>query len=78
MAWVAVFDESGSAVDFVAHGETAFVLDSAVKHPHELVMGCCSVHTSAAALAQGTAALAQGEAEIERIGLLLRTEGRLR
>ena len=71
VAWVAVFDESGSAVDFVAHGETAFVLDSAVKHPHELVMGRWSVHTSAAALAQG-------EAEIERIGLRLRTEGRLR
>lgn len=67
---LAVFDESGSAIDFVAHGETAFVLGSAVKHPHELVMGYCSVHTS-------VSALAQGEAEIQRIGLRLRQEGRL-
>jgi hypothetical protein len=41
-----------------------------VKHPHELVMGYYSVHTS-------EAALAQGEAEIRRIGARLRQEGRL-
>ena len=68
---LAVFDDSGSAIDFVARGETAFVLGSAVKHPHDLVMGYYSVHTS-------PAALAQGEAEIARIGLRLRQEGRLR
>lgn len=67
---LAVFDESGRAIDFVARGETAFMLGSAVKHPHELVMGHCSVHTS-------QAALAQGEGEIRRIGLRLRQEGRL-
>lgn len=67
---LAVFEESGDAVDFVAHGDTAFVLGSAVKHPHELVMGYYSVHTS-------KAALAQGEAEIQRIGTGLRKEGRL-
>lgn len=68
---LAVFEESGQAIDVVAHGDTAFVLGSAVKHPHDLVMGNYSVHTS-------KAALAQGEAEIERIGALLRREGRLR
>jgi redox-sensitive bicupin YhaK (pirin superfamily) len=67
---LAVFDESGEAIDFVADGDTAFVLGSAVKHPHELVMGYYSVHTS-------EAALAQGEAEIRRIGARLRQEGRL-
>jgi hypothetical protein len=36
-------------------------LGSAVKHPHDLVLGYYSVHTS-------KAALAQGEAEIQRIG----------
>jgi hypothetical protein len=41
-----------------------------VKHPHELVMGYYSVHTS-------EATLAQGEAEIRRIGATLREEGRL-
>lgn len=67
---LAVFEESGEAIDFVAHGDTAFVLGSAVKHPHELVTGYYSVHTS-------KAALAQGEAEIRRIGARLRQEGRL-
>jgi redox-sensitive bicupin YhaK (pirin superfamily) len=67
---LAVFEESGEAMDFTAHGETAFVLGSAVKHPHELVMGYYSVHTS-------RTALAQGEAEIQRIGMRLREEGRL-
>lgn len=67
---LAVFDESGEAIDFVAHGDTAFVLGSAVKHPHELVMGNYSVHTS-------EATLALGEAEIQRIGARLRREGRL-
>ncbi|MDP9931713.1 pirin family protein [Variovorax paradoxus] len=67
---LAVFEESGTAIDFVARGDTAFVLGSAVKHPHELVMGRYSVHTS-------QAALEQGEAEIRRIGARLREEGRL-
>ena len=68
---LAVFEESGAAIGFVAHGDTSFVLGSAAKHPHELVMGHYSVHTS-------KAALEQGEAEIRRIGARLREEGRLR
>ena len=67
---LAVFEESNQAIDFVAHGDTSFVLGSAVKHPHDLVMGYYSVHTS-------KAALARGEAEIQRIGAQLRKEGRL-
>ena len=67
---LAVFEESNQAIDLVAHGDTSFVLGSAVKHPHDLVMGYYSVHTS-------KAALAQGEAEIRRIGAGLRSEGRL-
>lgn len=65
-----VFEESDQAIDFVAHDDTAFVLGSAVKHPHDLVTGHYSVHTN-------KAALAQGEAEIRRIGARLRQEGRL-
>ena len=57
-----MFEESDQGIDFVAQGDTAFVLGSAVKHPHDLVLGHCSVHTS-------QAALAEGEAEIRRIGL---------
>jgi redox-sensitive bicupin YhaK (pirin superfamily) len=67
---LAVFEESGEAIDFLAEGDTSFVLGSAVKHPHDLVLGYYSVHTS-------EAALAQGEAEIQRIGTRLRQEGRL-
>jgi redox-sensitive bicupin YhaK (pirin superfamily) len=62
---LAVFEESAYAIDFIARGDTAFVLGSAVKHPHELVKGYYSVHTS-------KATLAQGEAEIERLGARLR------
>ncbi|MDH6167214.1 redox-sensitive bicupin YhaK (pirin superfamily) [Variovorax boronicumulans] len=67
---LAVFEESGEAIDFTARGDTSFVLGSAVKHPHDLVMGHYSVHTS-------RTTLEQGEAEIRRIGAKLRQEGRL-
>lgn len=67
---LAVFEESGGAIELEAHGDTSFVLGSAVKHPHPLVLGYYSVHTS-------PAALAQGEAEIDRIGERLRARGRL-
>ncbi len=67
---LAVFEESDQAIDLVAQGDTAFVLGSAVKHPHDLVTGSYSVHTS-------KAALAQGEAEIRRLGTRLRQDGRL-
>ncbi|SCZ07108.1 Redox-sensitive bicupin YhaK, pirin superfamily [Pseudomonas sp. NFACC37-1] len=65
-----VFEESGGAIDIVAQGATSFVLGSAVKHPHDLVMGYYSVHTS-------KAALEKGEKEIQRIGTVLQQEGRL-
>ena len=68
---LAVFQESEQPIDFIAQGDTSFVLGSAVKHPHDLVMGHYSVHTS-------QAALVQGETEIQRIGARLRQEGRLK
>jgi redox-sensitive bicupin YhaK (pirin superfamily) len=68
---LAVFEESQEAIDVVARGDTSFVLGSAAKHPHELVMGHYSVHTS-------RSTLDRGEAEIRRIGEQLRQEGRLR
>lgn len=67
---LAVFEESDAAIELTARGDCSFVLGSAAKHPHELVLGHYSVHTS-------RAALAQGEAEIRRIGARLRQEGRL-
>jgi redox-sensitive bicupin YhaK (pirin superfamily) len=62
---LAIFEEGAAALEFVAEGATEFVLGSAVKHPHDLVTGYYSVHTSAAALVQG-------ENEIQRIGKQLR------
>jgi redox-sensitive bicupin YhaK (pirin superfamily) len=67
---IAVFEESAGAIELQAEGDTSFVFGSAIKHPYPLVTGYYSVHTSAAALAQG-------EAEISRIGRRLRAEGRL-
>ena len=67
---VAVFDESEEAIEVRAEGETSFVFGSAIKHPHPLVLGYYSVHTSATALAEG-------EAEIRRIGQRLRAARRV-
>jgi redox-sensitive bicupin YhaK (pirin superfamily) len=65
---VAVFEEGGGELVFTARGATDFVLGSAPKHPHDLVTGYYSVHTS-------HAALDRGEAEIARIGAELRAAG---
>lgn len=66
---LAVFEESEDGVDFHAVTDAEFVLGSAVKHPHDLVLGHYSVHTSARALQAG-------EARIREIGMRLREQGR--
>lgn len=66
---LAVFEESGDSIEVQAVGDTSFVFGSAIKHPHSLVLGNYSVHTSAEALARG-------ETEISRIGEVLRVIGR--
>ncbi len=65
---IAIFEPSEQSIDFVAEGKTGFVLGSAAKHPHDLVLGSYSVHTSAEALRRG-------QAEIRRIGQELRAKG---
>jgi redox-sensitive bicupin YhaK (pirin superfamily) len=50
---MAVFEESDGALELRAEGPTEFVLGSAAKHPHPLVCGYYSVHTSEHALALG-------------------------
>ncbi len=67
---LAVFEQGEGFIDVRAKGDTSFVLGTAIKHPHSLVLGNYSVHTSAAALAQG-------EEEIARLGLQLIEQGRL-
>jgi len=68
---LAVLNESGAEIDVVAEGATEFVIGTAVRHPHPLVLGHYSVHTS-------DAALVRGEQEISRIGEQLRARGRVR
>jgi hypothetical protein len=50
---MAVFEEGDAPIDCVAQGEVEFVIGSAVKHPHPLVTGYYSVHTSPETLALG-------------------------
>jgi redox-sensitive bicupin YhaK (pirin superfamily) len=64
-----VFEESLRGIEFDAAVDAEFVLGTAVKHPHDLVLGNFSVHTS-------VAALREGEGRIARIGRTLRSAGR--
>jgi redox-sensitive bicupin YhaK (pirin superfamily) len=68
---IAVFEPSAQPIELVAQGKTGFVLGSARKHPHDLVLGSYSVHTS-------REALRKGQEEIRRIGRQLRDDGALR
>jgi redox-sensitive bicupin YhaK (pirin superfamily) len=64
------FEESNSAIEFEAQDDVSFILGSAIKHPHDLVLGYYSVHTN-------PDALEKGEANIARIGRELRAAGRI-
>jgi redox-sensitive bicupin YhaK (pirin superfamily) len=66
-----VFSESNAPIAIQADSAARFVIGSAAKHPHPLVLGRYSVHTS-------HAALVAGETEIQRIGGQLKTAGLLR
>ena len=66
-----VFEQSSEAIVIQANAPSRFVLGSAVKHPHDLVLGHYSVHTT-------HAALAAGESQIQRIGNQLVSAGLLR
>ena len=65
-----VFDESEDVLTITAEQDSEFVLGSAVAHPHNLVLGYYSVHTS-------LEALHAGETRIKEIGAQLRRAGRL-
>jgi len=65
-----VFAESTNAITIRAKGDSAFVFGAAIKHPHDLVLGYYSVHTS-------KKTLQQGEQEINRIGNQLRLMDRI-
>jgi redox-sensitive bicupin YhaK (pirin superfamily) len=65
---LAVFEEGTAGITFRALGQTGFVLGSAVKHPHDLVLGNYSVHTSAENLGAGEERIRRIGAELRRIG----------
>jgi len=65
------FEESSGALAIQADRASRFVLGSAARHPHDLVLGSYSVHTS-------RAALVAGESQIQLIGNQLVAAGLLR
>jgi redox-sensitive bicupin YhaK (pirin superfamily) len=67
---IIVFEPGEGPVEFEARTATEFVIGSAAPHPHDLVLGHYSVHTSAEALRIG-------EAQIEAIRDNLVAKGRL-
>jgi redox-sensitive bicupin YhaK (pirin superfamily) len=54
---MAVFEEGHAPIDCVAQGEVELVIGSAVKHPHPLVTGYYSVHSSPETLFRGEAGI---------------------
>ena len=67
---LAVFSPSNEAIDFHAEADTEFVLGSAAPHPHKLVLGTYSVHTSAASLQAGERRIAEIRARLQKEGRL--------
>ena len=68
---IAIFEPSEEPIHFLAEGATRFVIGSAPRHTHDLVLGNYSVHTS-------ERALGRGESEIRRIREELHANGTLR
>jgi redox-sensitive bicupin YhaK (pirin superfamily) len=67
---LAIFEPANTAIDVHADADTEFVLGSAAPHPHDLVLGYYSVHTS-------EASLEAGERRIQEIKARLQANGRL-
>ena len=65
---IAIFDSGSSSLSLQANGTANFMLGSAVGHPHPLVTGHYSVHTS-------EDALKIGEEGIKKVGKRLKAEG---
>ena len=66
-----IFEESNAELAIHAQSAARLVLGSAIKHPHPLVLGRYSVHTTAEALRAG-------QREIARIGSELAAAGTIR
>ena len=66
---MAVFEEGDGAITLRAEGPTELVLGSARKHPHPLVCGSYSVHTSERTLIEGEAGIRRVAQTLGRGGL---------
>jgi redox-sensitive bicupin YhaK (pirin superfamily) len=69
-----VFEEGSGGLEFEARGDCAFLLGSAAPHPHELVLGPYSVHSSAANLAAGVKRIGELGQQLQQ---RLRQQGQL-
>ena len=58
---LAVFERGQGGIELVAEGDVELVIGSAKQHPHPLVTGYYSVHTSPAALEEGERGIANLE-----------------
>jgi redox-sensitive bicupin YhaK (pirin superfamily) len=67
---LAAFEPSNDAIEFEAQSDAEFVVGSAVRHDHDLVLGYYSVHTSADALREGEARISQMKAHLVQEGRL--------
>jgi redox-sensitive bicupin YhaK (pirin superfamily) len=67
---LAIFAHCEDPVEFVANSDAEFMLGSAVPHPHDLVLGRYSVHTSGDALRKGEQRIREIQAELTREGRL--------
>jgi redox-sensitive bicupin YhaK (pirin superfamily) len=65
-----IFEPTNTAIEIFAEMDTELVLGSAASHPHDLVTGYYSVHTS-------QASLEAGEGRIREVQARLQAEGRL-
>jgi hypothetical protein len=64
------FDKSGRAIDVRAETASEFVLGSAASHPHDLVLGYYSVHTSPEALETAERRIADIQMRLKEDGVL--------
>jgi redox-sensitive bicupin YhaK (pirin superfamily) len=67
---MAAFERSSRAILFRAEADSEFVLGSAAHHPHDLVLGYYSVHTSPAALDIAEQHIADIQKRLKQEGIL--------
>jgi redox-sensitive bicupin YhaK (pirin superfamily) len=69
-AELVAFDKSNQSIDVRAETDSEFVLGSAASHPHDLVLGYYSVHTTPDALEAGERRIAEIQARLREEGVL--------